>query len=86
MCVWSPLGQALGFPRIPQGHRGQPEKFKAVEDMSPPQTLKEMKKIGWSGNYVRALHLQAGGACPTLLQADEKEGPVRVDPSVGDIT
>ena len=45
VCVWCPFRQAAGFPRVTQGVEANPEKVKAIEDMSPPQTLKEMQKL-----------------------------------------
>ena len=37
-----PSGKLLGFLVSHRGIEGNPEKVKAIEDMSPPQTLKEM--------------------------------------------
>ena len=37
-----PLGKLLGFLVSHQGIEANPEKVKAVEDMSPPKTLREM--------------------------------------------
>ena len=45
MCVWRPLRQANGFLVSHRGIEANPEKIKAIEDMSPPQTLKEMQKL-----------------------------------------
>ena len=39
-----PSGKLLGFLVSHRGIEANPEKFKAVEDMSPPKTLREMQK------------------------------------------
>ena len=45
-CVLSvPSGKLLGFLVSHRGIEANPEKIKAIEDMSPPQTLKEMQKL-----------------------------------------
>ena len=42
-CVFGvPSGKLLGFLVSHRGTEANPEKVKAIEDMSPPQTLKEM--------------------------------------------
>ena len=68
-CVFGvPSGKLLGFLVSHRGIKANPEKIKAMEDMSPPQTLKEMQKLaGWVGDRVRAFHLQARRARLTLL-------------------
>ena len=46
-CVFGvPSGKLLGFLVSHRGIEANPEKIKAIEDMSPPQTLKEMQKLG----------------------------------------
>ena len=40
-----PSGKLLGFLVSHKGIEANPEKIKANEDMSPPQTLKEMQKL-----------------------------------------
>ena len=40
-----PFGKLLGFLISHRGIEANPEKIKAIEDMSPPQTLKEMQKL-----------------------------------------
>ena len=45
-CVFGvPLGKLLGFLVSHRGIEANPEKVKAIEDKSPPQTLKEMQKL-----------------------------------------
>ena len=45
-CVFGvPSGKLLGFLVSHRGIEANPEKIKAIEDMSPPQTLKEMQKL-----------------------------------------
>ena len=48
-CVFGvPSGKLLGFLMSHRGIEANPEKIKAIEGMSPPQTLKEMQKLaGW---------------------------------------
>ena len=45
-CVFGiPSGKLLGFLVSHRGIEANPQKVKAIEDMSPPQTLKEMEKL-----------------------------------------
>ena len=45
-CVFGvPSGKLLGFLVSHRGVEANPEKVKAIEDMSPPQTLREMQKL-----------------------------------------
>ena len=45
-CVFGvPSGKLLGFLVSHREIEANPEKVKAIEDMSPPQTLKEMQKL-----------------------------------------
>ena len=45
-CVFGvPSGKHLGFLVSHRGIKAKPEKVKAVEDMNPPKTLREMKKL-----------------------------------------
>ena len=46
-CVFGvPFGKLLGFLVSHRGIKANPEKVKAIKDMSPPQTLREMQKLG----------------------------------------
>ena len=40
-----PSGKLLGFLVSHRGIEANPEKVKAIEDMSPPKTLREMQKL-----------------------------------------
>ena len=40
-----PFGKLLGFLVSHKGIKANPEKIKAIERMSPPQTLKDMQKL-----------------------------------------
>ena len=40
-----PSGKLLGFLVSYRGIEANPEKVKAIEDMSPPQNLREMQKL-----------------------------------------
>ena len=54
-CVFGvPSGKLLGFLVSHRGIEANPEKIKAIEDMSPPQTLKVMRS--W---LVGSLHWDA---------------------------
>ena len=45
-CVFGvPSGKLLSFLVSHRGIEANPEKVKAVEDMSPPKTLREMQKL-----------------------------------------
>ena len=45
-CVFGgPSGKLLGFLVSHRGIEANPEKVKAVQDMSPPKTLREMQKL-----------------------------------------
>ena len=45
-CVFGvPSGKLLGFLVSHKGIEANPEKVKVIEDMSPPQTLKEMQNL-----------------------------------------
>ena len=45
-CVFGvPWGKLLGFLVSHRGIEANPEKVKAVKDMSPPRTLREMQKL-----------------------------------------
>ena len=45
-CVFGvPSGKLLGFLVSHRGIEANPEKDKAIKDMSPPQTLREMRKL-----------------------------------------
>ena len=45
-CVFGvPSGKLLGFLVSHRGIEANPEKVKAIEDMSPAQTLKDMQKL-----------------------------------------
>ena len=45
-CVFGvPSGKLLGFLMSHRGVEANPEKVKAIDDMCPPQTLKEMQKL-----------------------------------------
>ena len=45
-CVFRvPSGKLLGFLVSHRGIEANPEKIRAVEDMSPPKTLREMQKL-----------------------------------------
>ena len=54
-CVFGvPSGKLLGSLVSHKGIEANPEKVKEIEDMSPPQTLKELKKL--TGCVMRERH------------------------------
>ena len=79
MRIRCPLGQALGFPRIPQGHRGKPREGQGPRKDEPAIDSKGNAEAGRLRDLIGALHLQVGRTRPPVLQADEKEGAIQVD-------
>mgnify|MGYP005814029307 CR=1 FL=1 len=79
-CVFGvPSGKLLGFLVSHRGIEANSKNVKTIEDMIPPQTLKEIQQLAGCvtslGRFISKL-----GQRPAILQADEEEGPVRVDP------
>ena len=77
-CVFGvPSVKMMGLLVSHKGIEANPEKVKAIKDMSPPQNLKEMQKLD---GHMTSLGCFFGGARLAILQADEEEGSVQVDP------
>ena len=76
-CVFGvPSGKLLGFLVSHRGIEANPEKVKAVEDMSPPRTLREMQKLTGRVTALGRFISKLGGTSAALLQADEEKGPL----------
>ncbi len=78
-CVYGvPSGKLLGFLVSHRGIEANPEKVKAVKDMSPPKTLREMQKLtGRVTSLGRFISKLGERALP--LPANEEKGALRVD-------
>ena len=53
----APSGKLLGFLVSHRGIEANPEKIKAIEDMSSPQTLRELQKLGGMHNDTSPTYL-----------------------------
>ena len=75
-CVFGvPSGKLLGFLVSHSEIEANPEKVKAIEDMSPPQTLKEMQKLtGRVTALVRFISKLGERALP-FFKMIKKKGP-----------
>ena len=75
-CVFGvPSGKLLGFLVSHRGIEANPEKVKAVEDMSPPKTLREMQKL--TGRVTALGHFisKLGERALPFFQLMKKKGP-----------
>ena len=80
MCVWHPSGKLLGFLVSHRGIKANLKKIKAIEDMSPPQTLKEMQKLaGWVTALGRFISKLGERALP-FFKLMKKKGPFEWTP------
>ena len=64
-------------------HRGieaNPEMFKAIEDMSPPQTLKEMQKLADRVTALGRFIYKLGECALSFFKLMKKEGPFEWTP------
>ena len=77
MRVWRPFRQAAGFPSVPQGIEANPEKVKAIEDMSPPQTLKEMQKLAGRVTALGRFISKLGERALPFFKLMKKKGPFK---------
>ena len=80
-CVFGvPSGKLLGFLVSHRGIEANPEKINAIEDMSPPQTLKEMQKLAGrvtaSGRFISKL----GEHALPFFKLMKKKGPFEWTP------
>ena len=80
MCVWRPLRQATGFPVSHRGIEANLEKIKAIEDMSPPQTLKEMQKLAGRVTALGRFISKLGERALPFFKLMKKKGPFEWTP------
>ena len=75
-CVFGvPSGMLLGFLVSHRGIEANPEKFKAIEDMSPPQTLKEMQKLAGRVTSLGRFISKLGERALPFFKLMKKKGP-----------
>ena len=75
-CVFSvPSGKLLGFLVSHRGIEVNPEKVKAIEDMSPPQTLKEMQKLAGCVTSLGRFISKLGERALPFFNLMKKKGP-----------
>ena len=79
MCVRCPSGKLLGFLVSHRRIEANPEKVKAIEDMSPPQTLKEMQKLAGCVTSLGRFISKLGERALPFFKLMKKNGAVRVD-------
>jgi len=70
-----PSGKLLGFLVSHKGIEANPEKVKAIEDMSPPQTLKEMKKLAVCVTSLGCFISKLGECALPFFKLMKKKGP-----------
>ena len=75
-CVFGiPSGKLLGFLVSHRGIEGNPEKVKAIENMSPPQTLKEMQKLARRVTALGRFISKLGERALPFFKLMKKKGP-----------
>src|SRR4051812_41479468 len=75
-CVFGvPSGQLLGFLVSHRGIEANPENVKAIEDMSPPQTLKEMQKLAGCVTLLGRFISKLGERALPFFKLMKKKGP-----------
>ena len=70
-----PSGKLLGFLVSHRGIEANPEKVKAIEDMSPPQTLREMQKLAGRVTAFGRFISKLGECALPFLKMMKKKGP-----------
>ena len=82
-CVFGvPSGKLLGFLVSHRGIEANPEKIKAIEDMSPPQTLKEMQKLAGRVTALGRFISKLGERALPFFKLMKKKGPFEWTPEV----
>ena len=77
-CVFGvPSGKLLGFLVSHRGIEANPEKVKAIERMSLPQTLKEMQKLAGSLTSLGRFISKLGERAFTFFKLMKKKGPFK---------
>ena len=80
-CVFGvPSGKLLGFLVSHRGIEVNPEKIKAIEDMSPPQTLKEMQKLAGRVTALGRFISKLGERALPFFKLMKKKGPFEWTP------
>ena len=80
-CVFGvPSGKLLGFLVSHKGIEANPEKVKAIEDMSPPQNLKEMQKLAGCVTSLGRLISKLGERALPFFKLMKKKGPFEWTP------
>ena len=75
-CVFGvPSGKLLSFLVSHKGIEANPEKVKAVEDMSPPKTLREMQKLTGRVTALGRFISKLGERALPFFQLMKKKGP-----------
>ena len=75
-CVFGvPSGKLLGFLVSHRGIEANPEKVKAIEDMSPPQTLREMQKLAGRVTKLGRFIFKPWERALPFLKLMKKKGP-----------
>ena len=80
-CVFGvPSGKLLRFLVSHRGIEANPEKVKAIEDMSPPQTLKEMQKLAGCMTSLGRFVSKLGERALPFFKLMKKKGPFEWTP------
>ena len=80
-CVFGvPSGKLLGFLVSHRGIEANQEKIKAIEDMSPPQTLKEMQKLAGRVTAFGRFISKLGERALPFFKLMKKKGPFEGTP------
>ncbi|SPT19394.1 unnamed protein product [Triticum aestivum] len=80
-CVFGvPSGKLLGFRVSHKGIEANPEKIKAIEDMSPPQTLMEMQKPAGRVTVLGRFISKLGERALPFFKLMKKKGPFEWTP------
>ena len=70
-----PSGKFLGFLMSHRGIEANPEKVKVIDDMSPPQTLKEMQKLTGHVTALGRFISKLGERALPFFKMMKKKGP-----------
>ena len=80
-CVFGvPSGNLLGFLVTHRGIEANLEKIKAIEDMSPPETLKEMQKLAGRVTALGHFISKLGEHALPFFKLMKKKGPFEWTP------
>ena len=70
-----PFDKLLGFLVSHRGVEANPEKVKVIEDMSPPQTLREMQKLAGCVTALGRFISKLGERALPFFKLMKKKGP-----------